>query len=452
MKKVIALFLALMMMVGCTGAMAEMDLSKGARVDINYDLNKDMFMGMIQMAAGSEAMEEMPPEVISAVMDLISAIGATASFDGETVQINLNLKDKPIVNLEGGMLQDGSLVLATNILPSHALMLDAETMNQAKAEMENAMGQFDVEKIMAAAEKLEDDFEDALEGIMKNWAAKDLVKQEKGSYVMEDVTYTQKYTVETDSNEMMVFLQDVLNAMMPLLENFVKEANLPVEEDAFAEMKRDANNFTPDENPIPVYVTVYDEAVGHDDYSFVALEMADEQAAVAVAIGLYDDNVEGSIYFGEGSYESAEDIINAAYAGQGNAMVMDLAVLQGENDEDMNAVVTMVMGGMYMGYYVETKAVDGGMDAKMEMYLMSDEAPMMTVDYKLRPLTEKLAPVSVEGKQMVNMLQLNENMDETLADALEKDISTGLSGVLINAVTAAPDEIQAVLNLAVQMQ
>lgn len=451
MKKVIALFLALIMMVGCTGAVAEMDLSKGAKMDVSYDLNKDMFTAMMQMMAGTEMAEEMPPEVISAVIDLISAIGFSAAFDTEKVQLSINLNEKPILNVEAGMQPDGSIVAASNVLPSFAFTVDAETMNQLKAEMDKAMGQFDMEKIMAAAEKLEDDFEDALEGVMKNWMSKDLVKPEAGSYVMADITYTKKYTVETDSNEMMVFLQDMLNAIVPLIENFMKEANLPMEEDVFAEMKQDANSVTPDETPVPVYVTVYDEAVGHDDYSFVALEMADEQAALAVAIGLYDDNVEGSIYFGEGSYESAEDIINAAYAGQGNAMVMDLAVLQGENDEDMNAVVTMVMGGMYLGYYVETKAVDGGMDSKVELYLMNDQEPLMSVDVSVRPLTEKLPAIDLEGKQLINVMQLEE-MDQATTQAIEQDAASGLSGVLINAVTAAPDEIQALMTMAVELQ
>ena len=101
--------------------------------------------------------------------------------------------------------------------------------------------------------------------------------------------------------------------------------------------------------------------------------------------------------------------------------------------------------------YLLRKAVDGGMDGKVELYLMNDQEPLMSVDMSVRPLTEKLPAIDLEGKQLINVMQLEE-MDQATAQAIEQDATSGLSGVLINAVTAAPDEIQALMTMAVELQ
>ena len=452
MKKIVALLLSVMLVLGCTGAVAEMDLSNGVSVSATYELNKDMFSALLQLTAGTEMAEEIPEEMIAAVIDLLCAINVTAAVDGETLNLNLNLNETPIVTLEGSVLADGSIAAATNVLPSYVFGVDAQTMSQLQAELENAMGQIDVKKLEAAAEKLEDGVEDVMEGLAEKWLNSDKAVQETGKYMMGDVTYTHMTAIETDSNDLLLFVQDMMNGLIPLLETYFIESGLPVEEMDFDELKESfAEEITPEADPIPVYLTIYDEAQGYDDYAYITFEMADDEGALAMVFAIYDEDVEASIYFGEGNFENVDEIINAAYDGQEFAMVLDVAAVTGETDEEMNVVYSLVTGGMFMGYYVETKPVDGGVDGRMEMYFMNDETPLLSANVKVRPLTEKLAPVSVENKTLVTIDQLMD-MDSELEDGIEQDATAALSSLLINAIVAAPDEIQAIMNMAVQME
>lgn len=453
MKKMTALLLALVMALCSTGALAEMDFTQGFTAEVSYELNTDMFVSLMEMTAGSAAMEEMPEEMLEAVFGLINQITLTGAYDNETLNISANLKGTPLITLEGGTLEDGSLALNTNLLPSYALALDAETMGQLKAQMESAMGQIDLEKIMAASEKFQADAMQLMDEAWQAVLSEDYVTEETGTYLLEDVTYTRKLTVDTDSNELLVHLQALMVKLVPLMEEYYREIGFPTEELGFEDMKEAFTDDIPMDEAVPMYVNVYDMAKGavDNDHVYVTLEMADEEAVMAMVVGVYGQEVEASLYFGEGSYASVDEIVNAAYAGTGNAMVMDVAMIISETMEEANAVYSVVTGGIFLGYYVETKPVDGGVDMDFELYLMTDEAPMMSVKAALRPLTEKLAPVSVEGKELVNLVSLAE-MDEEMEQALTTDMQSALTGVLISAISAAPDEIQAIMNLAVQME
>lgn len=453
MKKLTAFILALMMALSCTGALAEMDFSKGFKAEVSYELNPNMFTAIMMATMGSGNMEDVPPELMEAVIGLINQVTLTGAYDNETLQMSVNLKDTPIATLEGGSTADGGIAMVTNVLPSYALFVDAKTLDMLKAEMDNAMSQIDMEKIMAASEKFEKDVTKLMEESWQLVLAEDYVTEETGTYQMDDVVYTRKITINADSNELLRHLQGWMVQLVPMMETFFIESGLPVENMDFDDMKEIYSDDIPEEEAIPLYVTVYDMVKGNEnnDCVYVTLEMADEEAVLAMVVAANGKQVECSLYFAEGNYATIDEVINAAYSTDKFGMVMDMAVLAGETEEEMSAMVSVVTSGIYMSYVIETKPVDNGLDAMYTLYVMSDEVPMMTARVSLRPLTEKLAPFSVEGKEMVNLMELAEG-DRELEEKIAQDAKSGLSSLLITTITAAPEEIQALLSLAVDTE
>lgn len=448
MRRVIALLLALVMALGCANVLAEDNAYENVTVQSQVQLNKDMVKMLAAMFAG----EEVPQELLDAVLDMVNALSFDVAFDGEKANIVLSLKGKPIATLEGGMLEDGSLALTTNVLPGYAFYVDAQTLEMVKTEMMSAMYQVDTDKIMQAAEKLEKDVVQRAEAF---YATSELAKNivvEAGSYVMDNVTFTLKKTINTDTNAAAKELQALAKEMMPLLEEFFTQAGLPLE--MLAEMKRDIEEeFVADAEPIPMYVTVYQKAVGENvdpETVCCTFEMANDEGALAMVVFAGGKEMECSLYFGEGSFESAQEIQQAANEGSGNAFVMNMAMLQGENENDANMMVDLQMAGLYVGVYGEAKEVDGGLDRLGEVYFLSGDQPLVTMRNTVRPMTEKLPAINVEGKELVNLLTLAEEGEE-MGLALAQNLSDGLSQLLVSAVVAAPDEVQNLLSAIAQM-
>ncbi len=467
MSQIGALFMIVVMLF--TGGVAQAPGTPVGQVcEVSYEFNGDILLPLLSLA-GEEMPEGFSAETLETVFDLINLISFTAAYDGSTLRMSANLNDEPVATLEGGMTAEGALAFGTNVLPNYMFGMDAETVSQLQAQGQQLLAQFDLEKMAANAAQLEADIMTAVNESLDTFLTDQNATVTMGSYDLDGVTFTRQLVYEGTSNDLMELGRDYTLKVIDLVEKFMTDVGLPAEQLGLADVKAQLSQETEPVEPeavieedmsqeaepavpaVPVYVTRYDmaEGVADNSYVYATLEMADDTAALAAVVYAQGNEGQMTMYFGQGSFASAEEIVNTAYTSP-NAVVME-AAWSIEDKENMSATLSAVTAGVFMGYYVENVAVDGGTDTLLEMYLLSDEQPLLCVEMSSRPLTEKMAPVSTEGKFVVDMVQPGQ-YDDWLSDALEQEAQLGAAKLLVNAIVAAPDEVQALVDAVIAIQ
>ena len=131
MKKMIALLLAMVMMLGCLQAVAEETAEAVAAeapaattvTKMELSVDKELVKNLI---AGAGATEE-SAGLIDAILDLADALEITGINAAGGAQVDLGMNGKVAVNL-GVEEKDGGLLIASTLFPNYILTIPAETI------------------------------------------------------------------------------------------------------------------------------------------------------------------------------------------------------------------------------------------------------------------------------------------------------------------------------------
>ncbi len=442
MKKLLALLMVLVMAFGTTGALAATDYTNGYTMEMDVNVDKEMASGVLNVMMMGEGVS---PEVVSSLLDVVNLACIHVETDTENVNFVANLNEQPMVTMQGTVKED-SVVLVTDVLPSYAFQVNMEGMKMDMAAAQQAEAEF-----VAALEKV---FQDAMASLNATVIAAEPYELAYN----EEVTFNYVTVVSVPASQVMTALRDALNQIVDLLDVYMQKtgAQMP-EEMNLEELKANlATMPIPEgEQDTPIIISEYvimEGETAKEGYSYNLVEIADGTDMVYVALAELDKLTDIAVYAGKGE-ETAEQIYQNAMTGASKAVVLEVAVLEGATDEDMQGSFTMIASGTLIGADVESKAVaEGGCDMTVNLYFFTDQAPMATVNIAMRPLNGEVAAADLTGKTILTPEMLEGENGEAASQALTLELQQSLNTVLVKAVQAAPEQVQALMNAITALQ
>ena len=138
MKKMIALLLAMVMMLGCLQAAAEETAEAAAAeapaaasvTKMELSVDKELAKNLI---TGAGATEE-SADLIDAILDLADALEITGINASNGAQIDLGMNGKTAVSL-GFEEKDGGLLIGSTLFPNYLLTIPAETIQSMMPQL-----------------------------------------------------------------------------------------------------------------------------------------------------------------------------------------------------------------------------------------------------------------------------------------------------------------------------
>lgn len=437
MKKLMALAMALVMALSCAGALAEdAPALAPSTTEMSVAVNEDLLYALLD-SLGSEEDTQM----ISLIASLLNNLGAQSVVADNGVQMELTLKGSPVVTATVAAAED-AMVVTSNLFPSYALTLPADA----------AMPAMDVsyEELLPALEK---HLNQVAEGI-----AAYIGQPEVGEFVMEGQTFNTKVPIEMNQKDLLglglTFVKGIMTdeAFAPLfasIEGF--DASMITEID---EMLAQLDSMT-EEEMIPVHGARYamtnalGQQVSEDVYA--TIDMGDDEFVIAAAFGM----VQGGIYVhfvsGDATNTTIDEARQAAAEGRGAASVVDIVIIPGENENDVNMGMDFYSQGLYMGLALQSAQAETGLNENMALYFMTNQAPLVTLSCVTVPGGE-ITAAAAEEQIVLSMEELAADEEGELSGGLMMDVmSNGLNNLLANASLAMPDEVNALMTMINEM-
>ena len=459
MKKIIALLMALMLLMGTASAMA-LNLDQPMQVDVTLQVDKDGFNQLMTMSGAFEASDAPSPEMMDAVIDLISLISMTARTDGENTQLSVNLNQKPIVSAQIDMTNDGGMAMTCDILPNFAFVMDGKTMSMINSQMAS-MVSGTPEQMQQAGEKFLLNLEQLLR---REYAAMNatVVKSGSASYTYEGVKFNYVEVKNVAPADGMEAFRKICIEGVDLLFTFADEAGIMLPDaQSLEQFRNEAANANVYENnygeETTVKITEYKIQEGNGfkaDYGYTVFEVSNGYQLVYVSVAQLGKDVDLMLcYGGRSSFNTPLAIMMGANSGAPDAYVIEMSFKPGATPEEMTVTMGAMMEGGKMSVVVQSQPDGmGGLNVKLEYYLMSIKTPMITLNYHIAPFAGDIPAVDISGRQQVNMMELASGyMDYDLQNALMTDMQNSLSSLLIKAITAAPEQIEVLMNEATKM-
>lgn len=453
MKKIIALLLAVMLL-GTTSAMA-LDIGQPMQMDVSLSLNKDGLNQLLTMAGAYDASDAPSPEMINAAADLVSLISLTAKGNENNMQMTINLNQKPLAGVQMDVAADGGLALTTDVLPNFAFVVDGKTMSMINSQL-SSMVTGSPQQIQKAAEN----FMAKLESVVRReYEAMNVTVLNSGSasYNYEGVNFNYVESKIVAPADAMEAFRKICIDGVDLIFAFASEAGIMLPDTQslaqFRQNAMDADVYSNDYGDnVSIKITEYkvQEGAGFKvDYGYTVFEVSTGYQMYYVSVAQMGKAVDAMIcYGGRSSYNNPLTIMMAANSGSPDAVVMDLSMTAGAVPEETTFSMSMMADGAKMSVAGESKPDGmGGVNMKLDYYVMNATAPLLTINYHITPFTGEIPAADITSRQQVNLMELaNGYVDSSLEDALMQDAQNSLSSLLIKAITAAPEQIEVLMN------
>ncbi len=412
MKKWLALFLAFCMMGCCCAAAEEKSAALAANVQVNGDLALYLLQAGLMNTGGDITDEQL--DLAENLIRLVNGLSLYAEGNENTLRGKVLLNERELVMLE----TDGQ-VMQTSLLPHFACAFpqtDAPSTETEKAQRNEQL----TSGLMVLVAELEADLNrycrEAAEG---EWTVEAL----KDTLAFDHRT-VYEFTVE----EMADALESFLSRAIPLLQTYLAESGIPPEA-----VRLNWNVTRPgDEAQLkaPLRLTLLRKKT---DSGFVPGVFCGELTGkmpeeTTLKLTVAEDQGEMTLFFQD-------------YQGDGNAP-FSLTWEHSETEEERFFMAQADLIGNPVWLMIRScEGMDGGREMTAKLYVKSEDAPLVTLNAMAVPYAAA-APVIPVEKTLVDL----EAMDEETSRALKTDMQMGLNGLLVNAIQAAPAEMQALLN------
>ena len=457
MKKILALILALMMALSCTGALAEAtpiempvtvtepeierdinvqaDLGEGTMtVTGSLSVDTDTLTMILNMMGVVD--EDMLPTITTILNVVNNASGKVGLFENGT-QVDIQLQDTPIVSIAGAAA-DENLVIGSDLIPNYLIVISQEFIMQM---VEPYIAQFQdlIAQGQSAAEGI--DPEALMNAVMPHVMTFVSALQEKvgepevGEYEFEGAIFQAKVPINLTVKEAFSLASDLIHgilgeeAVAGLVDTLVSASGAPIDLNSILErldeLVADVQE-TPDEDQPAMEIALYsgaDEEGNSTNIYFTANLTNDEQT-----LSICGGKVNGKVY---GHVNVFDELTVDAYAGMG--------------ETGISASLKINFQGLFVG--VEAN-VAGLSDISVALYFMNPMAPVAVVKVGIVPGAESTFALDGEGKTVVTIEQLmNDETGEVSSGLLMDVMYYGLSGVMAKAAQIMPEEVTALMGL-----
>lgn len=454
MKKIGAWLLVFSLVFGCVGALAE--TANNIEFELTLNVNEESFL----VAEDTEVLTELIPnwEAISkaqadynkALADLLSLFSIRGIVNPETreEEMSINLNGKALVSINAGMDPEGSWLYDMSLLPSYVFSLTEEEYTQLMAEGDN-------EKLTAALMEMA---APAMEIVMECSAAINAKASapESGEYEFDGVMYDTKITYTMTGEEYWSIITQAGAKAIPLLEKLLVAMGMEPDEEAMNEAVADI-----EKAEIP-------EALAGADYEMVEYTRQDAPQTLYAVMNMENSLVRAGIVFSVGetgmkfnavggalSYESVAQMQQAAAQGAQDVMVVD-AELTMKSENELTLWVEYVFGEEYQRHVATMQSAEDSGEIIYQLFWDKEKEAVVEVSLKARTTDQEPKLPEIGSKTVLSYLELlesseamasgdDENADYATMLLLGNDVSKALSGLLVQAVVAAPEEVQAVM-------
>lgn len=390
------------------------------------------------------AIREAQKQQYAALSNLVNLVTfqIKADTDGQ-LGIYGKLKEKELVSLEISVTEEACRI-ASNLFPHFLMCATAEEMGQNE-QMPT------LEDVMAAAgETLTRLFRDAQASLQAR-----IKETETGEYAFEGYVFTEKSVIEMTAEDFFQLLQKAQNRVIPLMEKvyaFIGETENP---EAMEQALADTMEQVMPEDWQGKTFTIVNYGTADEKTAYVEIIFAGDVVEDVVKGFGTGDAVWFEFYSSQGEYRTAEDMLAACDAGAEDVQKLRMELNMARK---MELKVEGNLSGTYEWLHATLLDETETLTADVEYGREKGGESLLSLHVDGKILPDVMPPFQMEGKEKIFYMQLMEPAETTEGEKaipyyenvdfirFQNDISTAMNGVIIQAILAAPEEVQAYMD------
>lgn len=456
MKKLCAFLLVLSLALGSMAAFAEN--IRPVKFELSLHLEPEVMpmqpdaMDLFGLLGGidGKALMEAHQQWNESVAALLNLITMTGESNGNETNVSINLKGKSLFSVQEGTDADGQTVVTSNLFPSYVITFSEEEMIEYSNQDVSARLMDAVEE--AAAPMLQIIAETGL-------AVNGHVQESKtGTFEVAGNMYDQYTRYEMTTEECWAIVNKASAQMIPLLEKMLVALGVEEDVEAMEEAMADMQDA-----PMPEYLKdgiMRTETYLNSEnqlmfYETVSLETAQVNAYITLTMNgckVEFYGISGPVTYADqaaleqAAADNAPDVFQVKAAAE-----MDLAV------PVLSVQAEITDGEAYQRHELKGFNTEEDTVVRYQYYQQKDGQPLAEVVLKFRYMDELHVTVDTEGKKAISYTEImnavdsvadpeEEDGDYSVLMNLAADVSKAGNGMLIQAILAAPEEVQALLD------
>ena len=265
MKKLISVLLIAAMLLCSVPALAgSLTTGKGFTVELSVDLNGNSILQYASMMGGMAGMDF--TDVLNSVVSIVSNTKIKYAAKGDASQIDVTVKNKPLISLGIGP-DKGGYTMVCDLIPTYAFHLSAETMEQMTREITKTIpANIDVTAVTNALLKPLDEL---ITSVSQKVGA-----PESGSYTVDGITFNSRIPVNITQKDAQLMLMNYAKQVLaePAVANLVKQAgdfDPATIDQAIAEVEQYGSD---DPIPVEIYGDVNMYGVASKTYAVITID------------------------------------------------------------------------------------------------------------------------------------------------------------------------------------
>ena len=431
MKKLIAVLMAMLMVFSCVPALGE---ETGISINVpSFTLTSEVTIDEEQVMALLPALG-MPEETVGMVqtfLPMLNGLKETLIFADMGLQYDVQMKGQDILSVVGEASETG-LALATNLVPSYKLTIQAETIQklveQLTEQLQGADGKLDMELLQQAAEKLSGYATEMANTVVGLVTFGEPVKGEYADLI-EGVVFNTEMSLTVDVKGMVDAMQQYMTKVM------ADETILAAIQSIASSIPGasfDPSTVSVEEVPAEQLPDVTGKVYTITDDE--GNQVAPDTYVVVNAVGKEDQtgNTNTYVYVAEASVNvvvevPAQEVSIQFYAEQvENGMTVNIALSVPGFDCELAMAFTMTETGMNL---------DGA------LYLNDAETPILVCSNTFS-MTGERTKTTADGEKTELALEglMNEETSSDTISALLGDLMNGIGGVIGNISAVLPEQ------------
>lgn len=414
MKKVMAFLLAVMMC--CGSALAESNVGCTVKMQVDWEQTVYLLQAGV-LNTGNEITDEQLNK-LETMITLLNDFSLYGETDGCMLRGMGILKEQSLFFAES----DGN-VMQSSLLPGIALELPEEAVNQITPQSRQEAK----EKLYSKLEKLSAEWKADLES--------HCVQREDGEFGVEALggmlIFQHRAEYAFTVGELADEMEKLLSRAVHYLQAYLQE--IGISEDM---IRLNGRVKKPEDEAVlesVIGLTLYREKTedGFARYPFFLEANMLQQENITLQLAMINGWGEAMLTGG------AAPLNGETTQARGQA-----SWVWGETEEETYFTLDVMVNGMPIGLDLRKyPRMDGGSETWMGLYV-KEEKPLVQTDIAFLPLTEPLKAVETGERERISLSA----MDEETKKKLQLEWQMGLNSVLVNAIQAAPEEMQALMN------
>ena len=431
MKKLIAVLMAMLMVFSCVPALGE---ETGISINVpSFTLTSEVTIDEEQVMALLPALG-MPEETVGMVqtfLPMLNGLKETLIFADMGLQYDVQMKGQDILSVVGEASETG-LALATNLVPSYKLTIQAETIQklveQLTEQLQGADGKLDMELLQQAAEKLSGYAMEMANTVVGLVTFGEPVKGEYADLI-EGVVFNTEMSLTVDVKGMVDAMQQYMTKVM------ADETILAAIQSIASSIPGasfDPSTVSVEEVPAEQLPDVTGKVYTITDDE--GNQVAPDTYVVVNAVGKEDQTGNTNTYV-----YVAEDSVNVVVEMPAQEVSIQFYAEQVENGMTVN--IALSVPGFDCELAMAFTMTETGMNLDGALYLNDAETPILVCSNTFS-MTGERTKTTADGDKTELALEglMNEETSSDTISALLGDLMNGIGGVIGNISAVLPEQ------------